>query len=295
MKTCNRCGQAKDPSEFYVDRSTKDGLGRRCRDCVAAYYRENKAHIREQSKVYRAERAEEIAAAKRQYYSDPQNRALKCQHDKEYHNEHLGEIKAQTKQWRDEHKELISQRRKTYIADPEHHTHKLLHDRQYHAIHRDENNRRRKAHYEAHKEHHRKLGNQWRRSHPGHRRIEVHIREARLRGNGGRFTHRQWEAVKRDFNYTCPMCGRREPEIKLSIDHVVPVALGGKNSIENIQPLCISCNSQKHTKIIDFRGSTRAAEPPLRIDLLQRLSEDLAGHFTAEVPYVGREKTMGKR
>jgi len=55
----------------------------------------------------------------------------------------------------------------------------------------------------------------------------------------------EWKELKKKYNYTCLMCGKKEPEIKLSIDHIIPVSEGGTNWIENIQPLCRSCNSKK--------------------------------------------------
>jgi 5-methylcytosine-specific restriction endonuclease McrA len=69
----------------------------------------------------------------------------------------------------------------------------------------------------------------------------------------GRFTRKDEQTLKKRYNHTCLCCGRREPEIKLEMDHVIPVVLGGSNSIENRQPLCQYCNSSKGTKIIDYR------------------------------------------
>ena len=39
----------------------------------------------------------------------------------------------------------------------------------------------------------------------------------------------------------------------LSIDHVVPVSLGGPDKIENLQVLCRSCNSSKHATYHEYR------------------------------------------
>lgn len=48
----------------------------------------------------------------------------------------------------------------------------------------------------------------------------------------------------------CLCCGSNE---SLTVDHIVPVSRGGKNSLSNFQTLCRSCNSRKGTKYIDFR------------------------------------------
>ncbi len=77
-------------------------------------------------------------------------------------------------------------------------------------------------------------------------------RRIRKNGNGGSFTFGEWEKLKAQYNWTCPACGRKEPEIQLTIDHIVPISKGGSDNIENIQPLCRSCNAKKHTKIIKY-------------------------------------------
>jgi 5-methylcytosine-specific restriction endonuclease McrA len=68
----------------------------------------------------------------------------------------------------------------------------------------------------------------------------------------GLFTVKEWDLLKKQYNFTCPCCRLVEPQIKLSIDHIVPLSRGGSNYIENIQPLCYKCNNKKHTKTIKY-------------------------------------------
>lgn len=82
--------------------------------------------------------------------------------------------------------------------------------------------------------------------------IMTHNRRARLRNTEGYFTLVEWLNLKKEFNYICPMCGKSEPKIKLTPDHIIPISKKGKNWISNIQPLCRNCNCKKFTKIIFF-------------------------------------------
>lgn len=68
----------------------------------------------------------------------------------------------------------------------------------------------------------------------------------------GEFSAKEWEALKIQYNFTCPSCNKKEPEIKLTADHIVPLIKKGDNDISNIQPLCGSCNSRKGVKIIKY-------------------------------------------
>ena len=54
------------------------------------------------------------------------------------------------------------------------------------------------------------------------------------------------EVFKRD-GYRCRECGASKDETSLEIDHIVPVAKGGTNDIDNLQTLCRECNRMKHT------------------------------------------------
>jgi 5-methylcytosine-specific restriction enzyme A len=49
-------------------------------------------------------------------------------------------------------------------------------------------------------------------------------------------------------NYQCQSCGKKASETELSIDHIIPLAQGGKNDISNLQTLCQHCNQHKSDK-----------------------------------------------
>lgn len=71
----------------------------------------------------------------------------------------------------------------------------------------------------------------------------------------GNIKYNEWVALVEKHNHTCVYCGISEDElkvkwggkqfIKLTMDHIIPISKGGLNVIENIQPLCISCNTRK--------------------------------------------------
>lgn len=53
-------------------------------------------------------------------------------------------------------------------------------------------------------------------------------------------------AVYQRDGHACVSCGATEP---LSLDHVWPWSLGGEDTFENLQTLCISCNCQKGARV----------------------------------------------
>jgi hypothetical protein len=64
------------------------------------------------------------------------------------------------------------------------------------------------------------------------------------------------------YGNICLRCGHEPGPIDplLAVDHIVPVARGGPDTYVNYQLLCLSCNSWKGTKVIDFRPETRSLE-----------------------------------
>jgi hypothetical protein len=45
--------------------------------------------------------------------------------------------------------------------------------------------------------------------------------------------------------FTCRYCGRKAPDIEIHIDHIVPVAEGGTNTLDNLCVACRECNAGK--------------------------------------------------
>ena len=59
-----------------------------------------------------------------------------------------------------------------------------------------------------------------------------------------------WLGLLKKFDGKCPRCGQ---DARLSLDHVQPRAKNGPNVIENVQPLCMPCNTSKGDKSEDYR------------------------------------------
>jgi 5-methylcytosine-specific restriction endonuclease McrA len=86
------------------------------------------------------------------------------------------------------------------------------------------------------------------------RKIYNHLRRIRTSTDDS-YTVEEWIALCEHFDFHCinPACWKQLTLSELTVDHVVPLSKDGSNGIENIQPLCKSCNSKKRDKTIDYR------------------------------------------
>lgn len=75
---------------------------------------------------------------------------------------------------------------------------------------------------------------------------------AKSKGNHSKY---EWHKMVIFFNNQCVKCGiifKYNHEINK--DHIIPLFMGGSNSIKNVQPLCFDCNTRKKDTI-DYRLS----------------------------------------
>lgn len=59
------------------------------------------------------------------------------------------------------------------------------------------------------------------------------------------------ETFKRD-SYRCVECGATNKTAKLEVDHIIPLAQGGTDELNNLQTLCFDCNRSK--KALNWKG-----------------------------------------
>lgn len=86
--------------------------------------------------------------------------------------------------------------------------------------------------------------------HPEQRIADSHNRRARIRKAGGKLTAKECREILDKYGNKCLKCGSTE---NITLDHVIPIALGGMNTADNIQTLCMMCNSFKGTSVVDYR------------------------------------------
>lgn len=80
-------------------------------------------------------------------------------------------------------------------------------------------------------------------------KININKRKARKASvHNAPYSTEDIQALLQKFGNSCAYCGSTS---NLSLDHVIPISKGGCNTLGNLLPACISCNSSKHNRDID--------------------------------------------
>ncbi len=83
-------------------------------------------------------------------------------------------------------------------------------------------------------------------------RLAKHRRRALRKANGGagHVSAQDWRDILAKYGSACLCCGSTESP---TMDHVVPLSLGGPHDKTNLQPLCALCNAIKRATVADYR------------------------------------------
>ena len=74
---------------------------------------------------------------------------------------------------------------------------------------------------------------------------------------GGRLTKIRERILLRDC-YTCRVCGRVGTD--LVVDHIIPLADGGREDDSNRQALCVACHDAKSEREEKGRGASHSSQ-----------------------------------
>jgi 5-methylcytosine-specific restriction endonuclease McrA len=220
-KLCARCKQVLDVSNFYTSKGKINGW---CKKCFCAYTSDRaKTHPRKK---------ELVNAANKRFYE--KHKELSYANTVEWRNKNPERYKEITKNYYEANKGVITNRANKFYQDNKD---RILRERKEYRI----NN------VISIKEHKKKYN----KEHRQEKQIRENYRRAKKRNNGGLYTVKEWVDLCNKYGNKCLRCN--ETGIKLTADHIVPISKGGNNNIENIQPLCASCNSIKNVQVIDYR------------------------------------------
>lgn len=193
------------------------------------------AHYRER---YAGNR-EKILQRVRNWYTNNSEQAQKRQ--KEYYSANRERLTEKAREWE---KNNLDKKRESNREYRKNHPGKNTEwKRKYNNLHREDVNRRNRE-YGA--------------RHPDERRTRFVNYRAKTIGNGGSHTLKEWRSILDKYSHKCLCC--EKSDVKLTRDHVLPVELGGSNSIGNLQPLCQHCNSSKGKRYIDYRPDSYFAD-----------------------------------
>ena len=214
-KVCSTCKKEFPLTiEFFTPAKThKDGFLGQCRPCVAIYKKEH-------FKRYKVQAALNMKKYRKTHMES-------ChEYSKKYHLEHVEEGKQYHLNNREHHLEM---NKKRYYANVEH------------------CNEVSRLWRTKHKEYVANYNHAWGINNRDKCNMLSEKRRTMKELLPASFTKQQWDDTKLFFNNKCAYCGK---ELPLSQDHFIALSKGGEYTINNIVPVCHSCNSRKNN--LDF-------------------------------------------
>lgn len=154
-----------------------------------------------------------------------------------YQKKNEDKVKIWRKGFKTRHKENISIQTKEYYAKNKEKIAK------YHAERRND---------PAIKEALRSYKKQWKQNNPDIVSIQQHNRRSKIRAIDGTLSKNIRSVLWDIQKGRCVYCNIDLNEVTVHVDHIMPLALGGTNTDDNVQLTCAPCNYKKHYKHPDI-------------------------------------------
>jgi 5-methylcytosine-specific restriction endonuclease McrA len=222
MKTCTKCGETKPHSDYHSKKSNKDGLNSACKSCnksaAKSWYASNLDKAKKSRASYQSRNAEKCKQAQEAWrvVNIEKHKATKAA----WKAANLEKEKEFQRLYKEKNADKIKQHKANYIA---------------------KNPDKVKESKAA-----------WRSKNHDAIKVLGHNRRAKLRSSGGRLS-KDIEIKLLEMQRGMCACCRLPLDNDYHIDHIIPLALGGTNTDDNVQLLRAKCNMQKGAKHpIDF-------------------------------------------
>lgn len=239
-KVCTKCGVEKPLSEFHKSKRLAYSVHSRCKRCANAYKRQRMTDPRckavqakgvarwkeANADHWRALKKEQCRRARAREAGFDSYEAYRA--SKPAKREGQGRIRIDGIRVR----KNLKRRCPLLSAYPKIH----------YQINKEQILERVRAYYRNHTKTARAKVKRWKEANPGRVSQTRYKRRAALAEAENSLTTEQWRSILAAYRYRCAYCGRKG---KLTMDHVVPVILGGPHTATNIVPACQRCNSSK--------------------------------------------------
>lgn len=230
-KVCTKCGEAKPLTEYRRLARSRDGHAHQCTPCRAtqerAWREANKERIAARDRAYREANRERVLTRKRAYNETNRDQIAA------YREANRARRAAVKRAWDAANRE---------------------HREAYREANRERDKATARAWHAANKEYREATIRAWREANPERwRAIQRANRTKRYRllADAVQEPYTRAEVFERD-GWVCQLCGEpvdrelRAPDPgSASIDHIVPLSLGGDDTPANVQLAHFSCNSGK--------------------------------------------------
>ena len=220
IKVCTRCERILVAYNGNFNRQKKGKFGLR-NDCIICQ--------KKRQKKYYEENKEEILKHQKEYYEE--NKEERKEYWRKHYKENEEEIKEKNKQYREKNKEKIKENNKQFYEMNKDYF--KQYGKQYYEENKNEILKKRKEYYKNNI----------------NIFFNVNNRRRQLEENQGEgITKEQWLEMMEFFEWKCAYSGEYLKRGVRSIDHIIPLSLGGEHEIWNLVPMLINYNCSKQDK-----------------------------------------------